>query len=178
MNHARFANSGPALSGLGGVPVPGTEGYRPRMPWQPAGNDPDAIRSSRPAAGGSADQVGSARDPVRVLVVDDQPDVLATTAELFRIMGYEVHSANNGAEALAILKVTPDIQVLFSDVVMPGMSGVALGIEARRLLPEIHVILASGFHASAGGQLGAEVNDFHFLPKPFRMSDVARVLRK
>ena len=113
---------------------------------------------------------------VRVLVVDDQPDVLATTAELFKLMGYEVLEASNGADALRILQSAPDIQVLFSDVVMPGMSGVKLGAEARKLIPGINVILASGFQGSAFG--GGAVHDFHFLVKPFRMSDLARILRK
>jgi DNA-binding NtrC family response regulator len=114
---------------------------------------------------------------VRVLVVDDQPDVLATTMELFKLMGYEVFSASNGQEAMAILESTPDIQVLFSDVVMPGMNGFKLGMEARRLIPGINVILASGYQGEAVGA-GPNRDDFHFLVKPFRMADVARMLRK
>ena len=115
---------------------------------------------------------------MRVLVVDDQPDVLATTVELFKLMGYEVFSASNGSEAMAILQSTPDIQVLFSDVVMPGMNGFKLGQEARRLIPGINVILASGFQGEAMASSGVDTSDFHFLVKPYRMADVARVLRK
>jgi len=115
---------------------------------------------------------------IRVLVVDDQPDVLATTVELFKLMGYEVLSADNGDDAVEILRRTPDIQVLFSDVVMPGMNGIKLGQEARRLIPGINVILASGFQGDAMGAASADIGDFHFLVKPFRMADVARALRK
>lgn len=115
---------------------------------------------------------------MRVLVVDDQPDVLATTIELFKLMGYEVLSASNGDEAMEILESTPNIQVLFSDVVMPGMNGFKLGKEARRLIPGINVILASGYQGEAVGGAGANREDFHFLVKPFRMADVARMLRK
>jgi CheY-like chemotaxis protein len=114
--------------------------------------------------------------PIRVLVVDDQPDVLATTIELFKLMGYEVLSASNGADAVEILRSSPDIQVLFSDIVMPGMSGIKLAHEARRLIPGINVILASGFQGEAMAE--ADLSDFHFLVKPFRIVDVARVLRK
>lgn len=111
-----------------------------------------------------------------MLVVDDQPDVLATTIELFKLMGYDVLSASNGADAIRILQNSPDIQVLFSDVVMPGMSGIKLAHEARRLIPGINVILASGFQGEAMAE--ADMSDFHFLVKPFRMVDVARLLRK
>ena len=130
-----------------------------------------------PGAAASSDQ-STDTEPVRVLVVDDQPDVLATTVELFKLMGYEVLSASNGIDALAILESTPDIQVLFSDVVMPGMNGFKLGKEARRLIPGINVILASGFQGEAMAASGADVSDFHFLVKPYRMADVARMLRK
>ena len=128
--------------------------------------------STSPGVGGT---VTGAQD--RVLVVDDHPDVLATTAELFRIMGYEVLCASNGPDAIAILKNTPGIHVLFSDIVMPGMNGVRLAREARSLLPGINVILASGFPASAMNH-GADTSDFHFLAKPFRIADIGRMLRK
>ena len=126
----------------------------------------------------STSQISSDTASIRVLVVDDQPDVLATTVELFRIMGYEVHSASNGHDALKILESTPDIQVLFSDVIMPGMNGVVLATHARRLIPGIQIILASGFQASAMDPQGADIRDFHFLSKPFRMADIAKMLRR
>jgi PAS domain S-box-containing protein len=114
----------------------------------------------------------------KVLVVDDQPDVLESAIELFKVMGYDVLSANNGPEALEILKRVPDIEVLFSDIVMPGMDGVSLGQEARKLLPGINVILVSGYSASHISRPGLDLSAFHFLKKPFRMAEVARMLRK
>ncbi len=152
--YARGGSFNPKHSGGGGE-----SGHPPPSPL------PDAY----PAADAEA---------VRVLVVDDQPDVLTTTVELFKLMGYEVLSADNGRDAVEILKRTPDIQVLFSDVVMPGMNGIRLGQEARKLIPGINIILASGFQGDAMGAAGADIRDFHFLVKPFRMADVARVLRK
>ena len=114
----------------------------------------------------------------KALVVDDQPDVLEMAIELFRTMGYEVLSANNGLEALDILKRTPDVGVLFSDVVMPGMDGVTLGREARKLIPRVNVILVSGFPADTLNDQHLEPGDFRFLKKPFRMAEVARMLRQ
>ena len=132
-----------------------------------------AVSSASPAGSISPDAAS-----IRVLVVDDQPDVLATTVELFKIMGYEVHWASNGHDALAILESTPDVQVLFSDVIMPGMNGVKLATQARKLIPRLQVILASGFQASAMETQDADTRDFHFLSKPFRMADIARLLRR
>jgi DNA-binding NtrC family response regulator len=140
-----------------------------------AGDPPEEVDPPPPeAAPAMAPEPGA----VRVLVVDDQPDVLATTIELFKIMGYEVLHASNGLDAVAILKSVPDIQVLFSDVVMPGMNGIELGREARKVNPGINVILASGFQAPGLTASGTDLRDFHFLVKPFRISDVARMLRK
>ena len=154
--YARGGSFNRKLSGGGGE-----SGHPPPSPM------PDAIPAPEPDA-----------EAVRVLVVDDQPDVLATTVELFKLMGYEVLSADSGRDAVEILQRTPDIQVLFSDVVMPGMNGIRLGQEARKLIPGINVILASGFQGDAIGTAGADIADFHFLIKPFRMADVARLLRK
>jgi YesN/AraC family two-component response regulator len=72
----------------------------------------------------------------------------------------------------------PDIEVLFTDIVMPGIDGVSLAQEARKLLPGINVILVSGYSASHLSRPGVDLSEFHFLRKPFRMAEVARLLRK
>jgi PAS domain S-box-containing protein len=132
------------------------------------------------AAAGDADTASTDTNAGndKALVVDDQPDVLDVAAELFRNMGYDVLSANNGASAVEILKRTPDISVLFTDVVMPGMDGVALGQEARRLVPGIKVILASGYPVSSQAKTNSGLGDFDLINKPYRMSEVIKMLRK
>jgi CheY-like chemotaxis protein len=113
----------------------------------------------------------------KALVVDDQPDVLNVAVELFRSMGYEVLSADNGEDALEILKRTPDVDVLFSDIIMPGMSGIDLARNARSLIPNIKVVLASGYAASAPTKGNGSTEDFKFIQKPYRMSEIAKKLR-
>lgn len=113
----------------------------------------------------------------KALVVDDQADVLEMAAELFRTLGYEVLSANNGAEALEILQRSPGIDVLFSDVVMPGMSGIELGREARHLFPAMKVILASGYTAPALLTEHARLDDFQLISKPYSIAQILRQLR-
>ena len=125
-----------------------------------------------------ADRPSRRRSGRKVLVVDDQPEALQSTFELFREMGYDVLQASSGEEAIQVLGRTPDIEVLFTDVFMPRMDGVNLGREARRLLPGINVILVSGFPASAMDLHAGEPGEFHFLMKPFLMSEVAIVLRR
>lgn len=113
----------------------------------------------------------------KALVVDDQADVLEVAVELFRSMGYEVLSASNGNDAVEILKREPDVDVLFTDITMPGINGIELGREARRLTPEIKVVLVSGYPMPA---LSAENNDlenFAFIKKPYRVSEIMRMLR-
>jgi PAS domain S-box-containing protein len=115
----------------------------------------------------------------RVLLVDDEPDLLETTGELFRTLGFDVLSASSGEQALELLKRTPDLQLLFSDVVMPGMSGIELARKAKALSPALKVILASGYVAeSVIARDGAVVGDFEFLTKPYGLTDLVQKLRK
>lgn len=122
-----------------------------------------------------------AEDEVNVdkaLVVDDEPDVLEIAAALFRNIGYEVYTANNGQDALEILKRTKDISVLFSDVMMPnGMNGFELAQHTRKLYPEIKILLASGYPLPALKAHHMRVDEFSFVNKPYRLAELARKLR-
>lgn len=113
----------------------------------------------------------------KALVVDDQPDVLNLAIELFQTMGYDVLSANNGKDAMDVLRRTSDIDVLFSDIVMPGMSGIELGQKARELIPNIKVILVSGYAEPATKTRPDWLEDFEFIKKPYRMSEIIKMLR-
>jgi PAS domain S-box-containing protein len=130
-----------------------------------------------PALPGEAgDETATASDVEKALVVDDQQDVLDVATELFRTLGYEVLAANNARDALDILARNPDVGVLFTDVVMPGMSGVELGKRVRSLMPTVKVILASGYPAPAIGS-EAELAEFQFVSKPYRVSEIVKLLR-
>jgi PAS domain S-box-containing protein len=130
-----------------------------------------------PALPDGAQGKRSAEAREKALVVDDQEDVLGMAVDLFQTLGYEVLSANNGTEALAILRRTPNIDVLFSDVVMPGMSGVELAHEAKRQWPSLKIILASGYTApaAAGGQ--SDMGEFQVIAKPYSVAQILRQLR-
>jgi PAS domain S-box-containing protein len=111
----------------------------------------------------------------RVLVVEDDPDVLDITAERLRLMGYEVLTAPDGPSALAVLRRDAEIDILFSDIVMPrGMNGVELARAALRVRPQLRVLLASGYPVAAPAAGGGE---FAFLSKPYRGTELAAALR-
>jgi PAS domain S-box-containing protein len=113
----------------------------------------------------------------KALVVDDQPDVLSIAVEVFRSLGYEVLSANNGKDALETLKRIPDIDVLFSDVVMPEMNGIELAKYARALNPAMKILLASGYPSPALRTKDDDLSQFGFIAKPYRLTEIMKKLR-
>src|SRR3954453_9174973 len=76
-----------------------------------------------------------------VLVVDNVPQIRAT--QMFQELGCEVFDAYNGHGALKILEDRPEIQVLFADLRMPGVAGPELSQVARRLRPDLRIVLTS-----------------------------------
>jgi CheY-like chemotaxis protein len=113
----------------------------------------------------------------KVLLVDDQPDVLETAVALFSHLGYDVLSANNGVEALETLRASGDIAILFTDVVMPGIGGIELAKITRREFPKVKVILASGYTRSSLQDQSPELDSFDLIPKPYRLSDLIKILQ-
>lgn len=114
----------------------------------------------------------------KVLVVDDEPDVMLAAAELFRSIGYEVLTASRGRDALEILQQRQDVEILFADVMMSkGMSGIVLARAARQILPDLKIILSSGYPMPAILATHGNVGEFSFISKPYRLAELARQLR-
>jgi PAS domain S-box-containing protein len=112
----------------------------------------------------------------RVLMVEDNLEVGRFSTQLLQDLGYETTWAANAAEALKLLEEDASrFDVVFSDVVMPGMSGIELGREVRQRYPGIPVVLTSGYsHILAEeGRHG-----FELLHKPYAVDEVSRVLRR
>jgi CheY-like chemotaxis protein len=114
----------------------------------------------------------------KVLIVEDEQDVLDVTVELFRGMNYEIITAGNGMKAIDILKRTRDIDILFTDVVMPGgMNGIDLARFTHKLCPSVKVVLASGYPAPALAAEHGSLDEFTFIRKPYRWSELLDTLR-
>ncbi|HYE00529.1 MAG TPA: ATP-binding protein [Alphaproteobacteria bacterium] len=114
-----------------------------------------------------------------VLVVEDDEDVRRTVVQHLGELGYAVLEAPDGATALAVLAAAPRIDLLFTDVVLPGGSGRELVERARALRPELRrVLYATGYTRNAivhNGVLDAGVD---LLSKPFTQEALARKLRE
>ncbi|TAI66997.1 hybrid sensor histidine kinase/response regulator [Bradyrhizobium sp. Leo170] len=112
----------------------------------------------------------------RILLVEDNEDLLEATSAMLTTCGYQVSCARNGMDALRILQSGQDFELLLSDIVMPnGMSGVELAREARKLGKDIRILLASGYAADVLERHNA-VGEFPIVEKPFRLADLARRL--
>jgi signal transduction histidine kinase/CheY-like chemotaxis protein len=113
----------------------------------------------------------------RILVVEDNEDILDLTLTMITEFGYRVWTAANGADAIHLLRSGQEFELLFSDVVMPnGVSGVELAREARRLNKGIKVLLTSGYARDVLERHQA-VDEFPMIDKPFRRAELAQRLR-
>jgi CheY-like chemotaxis protein len=113
----------------------------------------------------------------RILVVEDNEDILEVTSAMLTTFGYRVLCARNGAEAIEMFGSGEEFDLLFSDVVMPnGMNGVELAREARQRNKDIKVLLTSGYAGDVMERHRA-VGEFPIIDKPFRLGDLARRLR-
>ncbi len=111
-----------------------------------------------------------------ILVVDDDPDVLKATELLLLELGYKVYSAGNADDALRTLEERPEIELLFTDVVMPKVNGRALATEAQTKNPRLKVVYTTGFSRNAIIHNGVLDPNVELLPKPFTLEELARKL--
>ncbi len=119
---------------------------------------------------------GAAREGQTVLLVEDDEQVLSMALESLSELDYRVIVARSAKEALAHVGGPERIDVMFSDVVMPGgMNGAQLAVRARQVRPDLKVVLTSGY-------VGAPSNDtdmdaFDILNKPYRRHELAEKIR-
>ncbi|HSO34165.1 MAG TPA: PAS domain S-box protein [Labilithrix sp.] len=109
-----------------------------------------------------------------ILLLDDDPFVRSATMRTLKRLGYDVVAASTPEEAIAIARTHARIDLLLTDVVMPGMSGPQTASAIREVLAELPVLYVSGYSRDALAFAGDTV---HVLPKPFSRSDLARKLR-
>ena len=113
----------------------------------------------------------------RVLLVEDDPVVRLLMAEALSELGYRLLQAANGQEALTILESGEPLDLLLSDIGLPGMNGRQLAEQARRLRPELPILFATGYVHDAqarSGNLGVKMG---ILAKPFSIEQLSSKLR-
>jgi signal transduction histidine kinase/ActR/RegA family two-component response regulator len=134
--------------------------------WLPQASEParsdDLDRTPAPRAAREA----------TILLVDDEELVRVGTREMLTDLGYKLIEATSGAEALRLLRSSERPDMMVTDYLMPGMNGVALIEHARKLVPDMPVMLITGYSTVAEGPAAAIPR----LAKPFRQSDLAAMV--
>ncbi|HEY0330749.1 MAG TPA: ATP-binding protein [Rhodopseudomonas sp.] len=136
---------------------------------------------SFPICDAALDRDGDAADPApsrmmqptSLLLVEDHPDVAAVAADYAQQCGFEVIEADSAEAAVELLNRRRDIRLVFSDIVMPGMSGLELGRLIREHHPDIAVVLASGYSDRSATALE---EGFPLLQKPYTLDALRQAL--
>ncbi|MBL8629796.1 MAG: PAS domain-containing protein [Rhodospirillaceae bacterium] len=108
-----------------------------------------------------------------VLLVEDEDAVRVFAARALKNKGYKVLEARTGEQALDILRDQSTVDLMITDMMMPGMDGGTLARLIRVERPEIKIILISGYSEEIARGEVATGHDFHFLPKPFSLGQLA-----
>lgn len=118
----------------------------------------------------------------RILLVDDDEDMLYSQHKLLERLGYTVVSCSEGPEALAIFRSDPEaFDLVITDQVMPQMTGMELAQELIRQRKGLPIILCSGFadrYVKVTPELLEESGIRHYIPKPFSSMEISRLIRK
>jgi CheY-like chemotaxis protein len=137
--------------------------FKVLLPASPGSSHKDTckINSLPPRGGGEV-----------ILIVDDEPDVVAGMRQLLEQHNYRIRTASNGEEAMDLIgRGEQRIDALVTDLMMPAMDGVTLIRAVRAILPEMKIIASSGLGTDMGGSLRASelkaLGVVTFLPKPY-----------
>jgi signal transduction histidine kinase len=131
---------------------------------------------SGPAA--SAADIPTGRSDEIILVVEDEPKVRHMSVDALRELGYTVVQAGDGDQALEQLALQPRIDLLFTDIVMPGMTGRQLADRALEQRPDLKILYTTGYTRNAIVHNGIVDYGVSFLAKPFSIEALARKVRE
>jgi excisionase family DNA binding protein len=150
--------------------------------WRFRKRDIDAwLESQRPRAArgtASAPRVSSApASRPRILVVDDEASIRDLLSKTLALAEYEVDLAPDGRSALDRLRITP-YDLLITDLKMPGVDGLTVIREGRRLRPDIPVIIITGYSTEASAIEAVNLGVSGYLTKPFRVPRVLAAAAK
>jgi PAS domain S-box-containing protein len=113
-----------------------------------------------------------------VLVIEDDDDVRTYSVETLRELGYRVIEAHDGPSALRLLERQSRVDLLFTDVVLPGgMTGAQVATDARELQPELKVLFTTGYSRDAIVHRGRLDRGAQLITKPFSYADLAAKVR-
>ena len=115
----------------------------------------------------------------RILIVDDEENQRRTLSIGLRLEGFDVVVAGSSQEALRALGAAggAGIDLALIDLMMPGLNGLELARQIRRLFPAVRVVLSSAYHLSARQVERADCGAIGFVPKPYRLAELCSFLR-
>jgi signal transduction histidine kinase/ActR/RegA family two-component response regulator len=133
-----------------------------------------------PVANVRVPETGSYEGNEVILVVEDTDMVRSLVASALRSYGYEVIAVSGAEEALALVDAPdePRIDLVLTDVIMPGMNGRELADRLRALRPDPNVVFTSGYPADTILRLGIAESSAEYIEKPFLPDDLARTIRR
>ena len=111
-----------------------------------------------------------------ILVVDDEPSLLGLAKEILTQHGYKVYCVEGGKQALDLLETTP-VDLMLSDVIMPGMDGYQLATEVNKKYPDIKIQMTSGFTGKASSNITNQTWHDNRLHKPLNLVDLVKRVR-
>jgi two-component system NtrC family response regulator len=112
-----------------------------------------------------------------ILVVDDEPNYLVVLSELLRDEGFEVFTAPGGAEALDIAR-NNDLDMVITDMQMPGMSGMELLTELKKLNDELPVLIITAYAEVHKAVTAMQAGAYSYLAKPFSNDELIVTINK
>jgi PAS domain S-box-containing protein len=114
-----------------------------------------------------------------ILLVDDEEMIVEVSRELLEVLGYRVHVAKNGKDAVEIYKEKQrEIDVIILDMIMPGMGGGETFETLKSINPDVRVILSSGYSINGKAKEIMKRGCKSFIQKPFQMGDLSEKIRK
>jgi CheY-like chemotaxis protein len=130
----------------------------------------------RPPIPRSRDDESTGTAARTILVVDDDAQVRELVVLSLREAGYDVLEAATGAEAMALFEQHPEIDVLFTDIVMPGIDGFRVADMIKQRRADVQVLYATGFAGDVTPPPGAVHGPI--LNKPYRLSDLVAAVER
>jgi PAS domain S-box-containing protein len=136
------------------------------------------IADTEPVVREIPEDIAAIGDEEVILVVEDDERVREVTVEQLRSLKYRVLEACDGPAAVSMLQNAGRIDLVLTDMVMPGgMTGIDVGKKAGELVPDVRVLYMSGYPTNALTVSGLDLSDVPILSKPFRKKELANAIR-
>ena len=117
---------------------------------------------------------------MRILIVDDEKIALRNLEHIMKKEGYDVVSTQSGAQAIKLLELSleNEFDVVLTDLKMPGVDGMEVLAQAKRICPDTEVVMVTGYATMDSAIEAVKAGAYHYVSKPFELDEVRRVVKK